>query len=98
MEKKTWDEKVEAAAERFERRVESAAGKMEQELNHRWRRKTFRRAVKGVSAAAELGMIAGAMALAGRGHRGWAVCCFALGAAGLAADAVCLLLEKNTSR
>lgn len=97
MTEREFGQRVDAAAERLEQRIEAAADRLDRGLTRAWDgNKGFRRTAKAVSLAAEAGLIWGALRLAGRGHKGAAICCFALGAAGMAAAVLqAVLFEKE---
>lgn len=97
MTEREFGRRVDAAAEHWAQRIEDSADRLDRGLTRAWDgSKSFRRAAKAVSLAAEAGLIWGAARLAGRGHQAAAVCCFALGAAGLAAEVLrAVFFEKE---
>ena len=87
-----FDQKVEAAAQRFERRVEHAASKLDNGLTGAWNcSRVFRTASRAASFAAGAGLLLAGRHLAGQGRGAAAACCFALGAAGLSAELATLV-------
>ncbi|MFR9216807.1 MAG: hypothetical protein DBY17_00455 [Oscillospiraceae bacterium] len=91
-----FDQKVEAAAQRFEQRVEHAAAKLDNGLNSAWNcSRVFRTVSRSASFAAGAGLLLAGRHLAGQGRGAAAACCFALGAAGLSAELAVLIFLRR---
>lgn len=76
----------------FEQKIENAANKIEDAANKAWKKRSFRILSKSVSAAAEVGMMIGAVHLSEKGYKTAATWVFGLGAVGLVCD---LLLNRK---
>ena len=96
MTEREFDQRVDAAAQRFEERVEGAADALDRAVTHGLERRWFRFFFRTLSFAAEAGLIAGAFSLFQSGHRLWAGVCFWVGAIGLLCDVCrCLFLRRE---
>jgi hypothetical protein len=96
MTEKEFDNKVEAMAARFEGRVESAADRLDKGLTYRYNQsRLFRFITTGISIAAEIGLLVGAKHLGEKGCRIAAIWCAGLGAAGLAAQLIRLVVFRR---
>lgn len=72
----------------LDQKIENAANKIEFAANQAWKKRSFRIASKSVSAAAEIGLMIGAVHLSGKGCKSTAICLFVLGATGLVCDLI----------
>lgn len=99
MTEREFDQKVERAVTNFECRVEATADHLEKTVNHAWyHSRLFRCASRGVSLAAEVGLLLVAGRLADHGNRTAAVWCAGLSAVGLAGNvltAICFRRKKK---
>ena len=99
MTEREFDQKVEKSAANFERRVEATADHLDKTVNHAWNHsRLFRCASRGISLAAEVGLLMVAGRLADRGNRTAAAWCAGLSAVGLAGDvltAICFRRKKK---
>ena len=69
-----------------DQKIENAANKIEVSANKSWKMRSFRIASKSVSAAAEIGLMIGAVHLSEKGYKTAATCLFGLGAVGFICD------------
>jgi hypothetical protein len=81
--------------ERFEQMIEGAADRVEQSINRKWRNRSFRLAVKSISALAETGLIIGSFSLKRNGYHTAAAWCFWLGIIGIAEDIITVICFKK---
>lgn len=99
MTEREFDQKVERAAANFERRVEATADHLDKTVNHAWNHsRLFRCASRGISLAAEIGLLLVAGCLADRGNRTAAAWCAALSVVGLAADMLIAISFRRTEK
>lgn len=96
MTEKEFNQKVEDMAARFEHRVETAADHLDKGISQKYdESRLFRFAARGASIAAEIGLLIGAKQLADKGYRTAAMWCVGLGAAGLAAELLRILVFRR---
>ena len=82
MTEQEFDRKIEAEAANFERRVKTAADRLNQTTNHGWNESLlFHCARKGTFLFSELGLLLANRRLTGRGHSTTAAWCAGVGAA-----------------
>lgn len=96
MTEKEFDQKVEDMAVRFERRIETAADHLDKGVTRKYNEsRLFRFTTRGISTAAEIGLLIRAKCLAEGGHRTAAIWCAGLGATGLAAELLRILMFRR---
>ena len=99
MTEREFDQKVERATANFERRLETAADHLDKTVNHAWNHsRLFRCASRGISLAAEIGLLLVAGRLADRGNRTAAAWCAGLSVVGLAADMLIAICFRRTEK
>lgn len=99
MTEREFDQKVERLAANFERRVETVADHLDKTVNHAWNHsRLFRCASRGISLAAEIGLLLVAGRLADRGNRTAAAWCAGLSVVGLAADMLIAISFRRTEK
>ena len=99
MTEQEFDQKVERAAAAYERRVEAAADHLDKTVNRAWNRsRLFRCVSRGMSLAAEVGLLLAAGRLAERGNRTAAAWCAGLSAVGLAADILLAIFFRRIEK
>lgn len=96
MTEKEFEQKVEDMAARFEHRVETAADHLDKGITKKYdESRLFRFAARGISIAAEIGILIGAKYLAAKGHGTAAMWCAVLGVAGLVAELLRILVFRR---
>lgn len=96
MTEKEFDQKVEDMAARFEHRVETAADHLDKGITQKYdESRLFRFAARGISIAAEIGILIGTKHLANHGYKRAAVWCAVLAAAGLAVELLRILVIRR---
>lgn len=99
MNEQTVEQKIEDAAEVFERIVEDSADRFDEKMNLIWdESRLFRWIAKGLSVAAELALVATAIRLAKRGYKTAALWCAGLGIVGLVISVAMALLFRRDTR
>lgn len=99
MTERKFDQKVERAVVNFERRVETAADHLDKTLNRTWNRsRLFRCVSRGMSLAAEVGLLLLAGCLADRGNRTAAAWCAGLSAVGLVGDVLTVICFRRKKK
>ena len=87
MSEREFDQKVEEMAARLESRIEASADKLDRDVTRKYNdSRLFRFTTKGISVAAEIGLLIGGKHLAQKGYKAAAVLCVALGAVGLISE------------
>ena len=96
MTEKEFGQKVEDMAARFERGIEAPAAKLEKGVTRKYSKsRLFRFTTRGISIAAEIGLLIGGKCLVEKGHRAAAIWCVALGAVGFAAELLRILVCRR---
>ena len=90
-----FDCRVEAAAERWEQRIEGAADRLDKAVTRKWARRSFRILMRFMSFMFETGLVISAGFLYHAGHKTWASICFWLGIIGLLCDLFRLLFLRR---
>lgn len=91
-----FEQKIEAAVDRLEDRIEGTADRLDRAISHAYRTsRPFRIASRGISLAAELGLLFAAGELESRGHRTAALWCFGLGASSMVLSGAAALLFRR---
>lgn len=96
MTEKDLDRIIEEIAGRFERRIESSADRLDKGLTRTYdKSRVFRFATRGLSTAAEIGLLIGAKQLAEHDHKTAAVWCAGLGIVGLAVEFLRIIVFRR---
>lgn len=96
MTEKEFDKKVEEMAGRFEKRIEASADRVEKGVNRGYHQsRLFRFTIKGISIAAEIGLLIGAKHLMERGNKIAALGCAGIGVVGLAVEIICIVAFRR---
>ena len=96
MTEKEFDKKIEDMASRFEYKLETAAGRLDKGVTRRYgESRLFRFLTRGISAAAGLGLLAGAKHLSDRGCKTAAVWCAGLGLLGFTGELLRLFIVRR---
>lgn len=84
MREREFDQKVENWAARLENRIEASADRLDRNITRKYNNsRLFRFTTRGISTAAEIGLLIGGKYLAQKGYKTAAACCVVLGAVGL---------------
>lgn len=84
MTEREFDQKVEDWAARLENRIEASADQLDRNITRKYNdSRLFRFTTRGLSIAAEIGLLIGGKYLAQKGYKTAAICCVVLGAVGL---------------
>ena len=87
MREREFDQKVENWAARLENRIEASADRLDRNITRKYNNsRLFRFTTRGISTAAEIGLLIGSKYLAQKGYKAAAVLCVALGAVGLISE------------
>lgn len=96
MTEREFDQKVEEMAARLESRIEASADKLDRDVTRKYNdSRLFRFTTKGISVAAEIGLLIGGKHLAQKGYKTAAVWCVALGAVGLAFELLRIFIFRR---
>ncbi|HIQ79950.1 MAG TPA: hypothetical protein IAD32_01535 [Candidatus Scatavimonas merdigallinarum] len=96
MTEREFDQKAEDLAARLECRIEAAAKCLEKGATQKYsENRLFRFTIRGISTAAEIGLLVGAKHLSGGGHKTAAMWCAGFGVVGLITELLRILIFRR---
>jgi len=84
--------------EMLEQKIEEAADRFEKSITNKWGNRSFRFAFKSISVLAEIGLVIGSFALKENGYKTAWAWCFGLGVVGIAADVITSISFKKSKK